>query len=362
MSTRVIKPSPFVFFGAGPLGVLALERMRHAGIEPLVFCDNNAARWHLQVEDVEVLPPEEAIARYQSQAEFVVTIYNGNALREDLKARGCRVLHYAELFFRFPDVMLPHCCLDVPDAIATHATRVNEAQSIWADDASRAEYSAQLQWRRGLAQGIFATLPPTHPADETYFPLDVLQPKDDEVFVDCGAFDGDVIPPFLERWPRFHKYIAIEADPHNFQKLKVRMQSLPENIRAKFELHPVAIGEHEEPIRFAATGTVASSRQNIGEYSVPCMRLDDLLKNQSVSFIKMDIEGAEPQALQGARELIQTQQPAIAICLYHAMEHLWEIPLLIRDINSRYKLFLRRHAEDCWESVCYAIPPERCLT
>jgi FkbM family methyltransferase len=338
-----------------------MQRLQRAEIEPLAFCDNDAARWHQQVEGLEVLPPNEAIERYGDQAEFVVTVYNGSTLREALKMRGCRVLHYAELFFRFPDVMLPHCCLDVPKAMGTQAARVAEAQDIWADAASRQEYSDQLRWRRTLATGIFETLPPTHPADETYFPLDVLERKDDEVFVDCGAFDGDAIPPFLDRWPHFAKYVGVEADPFNFEKLQDRVANLPEEIRRKIELHHVAVGECATTIRFAATGTVASASEIGGGYEIRCLKLDDLLSEENVSFIKMDIEGAEPQALRGARELIRWKQPALAICLYHVMEHLWEIPLLIHELNPNYRLFLRRHAEDCWESVCYAIPVERCL-
>jgi hypothetical protein len=73
----------------------------------------------------------------------------------------------------------------------------------------------------------------------------------------------------------------------------------------------------------------------------------------------MDIEGAEPDALLGTRKTIQKNMPVMAICLYHAQEHLWQIPLLIQSISNDYKFFLRRYSDECWETVCYAVPRNR---
>ena len=73
----------------------------------------------------------------------------------------------------------------------------------------------------------------------------------------------------------------------------------------------------------------------------------------------MDIEGAEPDAIAGGAKLIAEQKPVIVTCLYHRSEHLWQIPLLIHAIAPDYKLYLRRYAEENWETVCYAVPPHR---
>ena len=73
----------------------------------------------------------------------------------------------------------------------------------------------------------------------------------------------------------------------------------------------------------------------------------------------MDIEGAELEALWGARKLLKQHSPVLAICAYHTSDHLWQIPLLIHAINPTYKLFFRRYAEGAFELVWYAVPPER---
>ena len=83
--------------------------------------------------------------------------------------------------------------------------------------------------------------------------------------------------------------------------------------------------------------------------------LDDVLKNKKVTFVKMDIEGAEPQALRGAENIIRTQKPRLAICIYHDLKHLWEIPFYIKNLVPEYKIYLRHHTNLEYETVCYAI-------
>ena len=76
----------------------------------------------------------------------------------------------------------------------------------------------------------------------------------------------------------------------------------------------------------------------------------------------MDIEGAEPGALLGARGLIQQHRPILAICVYHLQEHLWEIPQMLREMVADYNFHLRPHDREGWDLVCYAVPAERSLT
>ena len=92
---------------------------------------------------------------------------------------------------------------------------------------------------------------------------------------------------------------------------------------------------------------------------VECATLDELIRDDAPTFIKMDIEGVEPDALAGARGIIQRHLPVLAVSLYHRQEHLWQLPLLVRSLAADYQLFLRRYSDDCWEQVLYAIPPSR---
>ena len=73
----------------------------------------------------------------------------------------------------------------------------------------------------------------------------------------------------------------------------------------------------------------------------------------------MDIEGAEVDALTGARQAICRDLPVVAACVYHRQEHLWEVPLLLHSLSGEYNLFLRRYGDEFADVVCYAVPPHR---
>ncbi|MDR2260412.1 MAG: FkbM family methyltransferase [Azoarcus sp.] len=73
------------------------------------------------------------------------------------------------------------------------------------------------------------------------------------------------------------------------------------------------------------------------------------------NLIKMDIEGAEPEALMGAKNMIARHRPHLAICLYHRLDHLWRIPLMIHEWNLGYRFHMRQHAP-LFELVLYAYP------
>jgi hypothetical protein len=93
--------------------------------------------------------------------------------------------------------------------------------------------------------------------------------------------------------------------------------------------------------------------------SIDCRRLDTLLTDADPTFIKMDIEGAEPDAIAGATATIRRSKPLLAVCAYHKCEHLWTLPALLKAALPEYRASLRRYAEECWEMVYYAVPPER---
>jgi hypothetical protein len=137
------------------------------------------------------------------------------------------------------------------------------------------------------------------------------------------------------------------------------MTELDSQLANKIEAFNVAIGAERGITRFNATGMADASIVASGSLSVQCSPLDELLLSYAPTFIKMDIEGAEPEALSGASQLIKRYRPILAVCVYHKQNHLWRVPLLIQSLSSDYEFFLRSHEVEGWESVCYAVPPER---
>jgi FkbM family methyltransferase len=284
---------------------------------------------------------------------FVNTIYTARPRRDQLRSLRVPTVSARSVFFQHPDVFLPHASIDWPASLVSQAPDIVDGLTYWADDASRAEYVAQVAWH-ALAT---TEVPPWVPAEQTYFPDDVVRLGDHEVFVDCGAFDGDTLRAFLQRQgDRFDRLIAFEPDPTNFEALESFIAGLPVRTRERIQVRRVAIHSGRETLRFAAAHGAGSAVAVAGDVEVEADSLDNLLAGIEPTFIKMDIEGAEPNAIRGASETFRSHPPTLAICLYHAREHLWQLPKAIRSANPDYAIYLRRHSDECWETMAYAVP------
>lgn len=354
-----------VLFGAGNLGRMTLAGLRKAGIEPLAFSDNNPSLWGGTVEGVPVLSPQAAAERFGRTAVFVVTVW-GAGCRDrmseragQIEALGCdRAVPFASLFWKYSDFLLPHYILDLPHHMSEQAQSVRDAFALFRDHGSRSEFVAQTRWRMLLDFDAFA--PPVE--HKAYFPEDVCPLSDHEVLVDCGAFDGDTLREFLElRHSAFERVVAFEPDPVNWGRLTGYVASLPAAVRERIDLRQAGAGGRTEKVKFSVTGT-AGSAAGEGSHEIQTYSLDDALGDLDPTWIKMDIEGFEAAALEGARKTIQRSRPVLAINLEHRQDDLWKLPLLLRSLVEDYRFFLRPHLIEGWDLVCYAIPASRCVT
>jgi FkbM family methyltransferase len=362
---RLIAPfnQSIVLFGAGTLGRQVLAQLRKDGVEPLAFTDNNAALHGTTVNGLNVLSPQAAAAQYGQSAAFVVTVWNTNHSFMDTKKMlemlGCVNVASALTFrWKHPEMFLPFFWADLPSKTCAEKEDILAIFPLWADDFSRNEYLAQLQWR---VWGHFDVLARPVP-QESYFPDDLFSLLPDEKFVDCGAYDGITIQHFLSRQPSFTgRVLAVEPDPGNYARLKTYISTLDPELGARIEAVPYALGQMRGKVRFDATGDMGAAISSAGTVEVDCLPLDDLFAEAAFSptYIKMDIEGAELDALQGAQNTIRSQSPILAICSYHRYDDLWRIPAYIHSLYPDYSLFLRPHEIEGWQLVCYAIPNSR---
>ena len=348
--------SGLLLFGTGQLGKITLQNLRPIGQRPLAFADNNSTLVGSELGGVPILLPADAAAQFPA-ALFVITVYTNAPVRRQLKGMGRQFITFAELAWCYPETFLPHVGLELPHKIFAEAVNVRAAFHLWADEASRLEYLGQIAWRSSLDPSV---LPLHSPAKETYFPSDLFDLAPDEVLVDCGAFDGDSIRSFLQRTGNsFKAAVALEPDPITRLRFEKWRDTLPSGQASRIHLLPYATGERRETLSFHSAGTPTSALGS-GWLQVESLPLDESVSRFAPSFIKMDIEGAEPATVQGSKRIMREHQPILAVCLYHAQEHLWQIPLLIKSLNPSYQLFLRRYSDECWELVCYAVPEERC--
>lgn len=354
-----------VLFGAGGLGRRVAEVLRLVGVQPIAFSDNNPQLWGTSILGLPVYSPNDAIKKFAYNAVFIITIWRWPASessgqrRSDLLALGCqRVCSVLPLFWKYPEFFLPYFCLDEPYKVVAAHAEVESALTLFDDDQSRTEFIRQALWRidpDNYDIDSFST-------ETQYFPEDLFALTDHEVFVDVGGYDGDTARLFIEKSNNsFNALHVIEADPSTFARLESWRSTLPGNMKNRVTLYNVAASKEQRTMSFMAKASVDSRISESGSTLVQCDRLDNLLSGVKPSIIKMDIEGAEYDALQGASNLIHRYSPILAICLYHHQSDLWTIPAFIASRFTGYRLFLKAHTLDGADLVLYAIPADRKL-
>lgn len=190
-----------------------------------------------------------------------------------------------------------------------------------------------------------------------YFPEDIIQFGNNEVFVDAGCYDLGNSLVFKQLCPNLKKIYAFEPDPESYQRCQKRKA---ETGFQEIEILPVGTWSHSDTLSFHADGSESSGVvAGEADFQVKVMPIDALVANcdetPKITFIKMDVEGAELESLMGAKGVIQRDKPKLAICVYHKPEDLVTIPLYIKELVPQYKLYLRHHTNFIGDTVLYAV-------
>lgn len=187
--------------------------------------------------------------------------------------------------------------------------------------------------------------------DQQYFDLPYMPRSDDEIFLDVGCFDGLTVRNFVH-WSRnaYKEIIAFEPDICCYEKCKKELKDI-----RNLTLINKGAWSKEAVLQFDATGVSDSKISESGTTRIETCRLDDIVGDKCVTFLKMDIEGAEKEALIGAERIIREQKPKLAISIYHKKEDIWEIPQLLMKWNPNYRFYLRHYSLRFAETVLYAV-------
>lgn len=350
-----------LLYGAGSAGIAFLYDLKKQGIEPLYFVDADPAKAGRRCEGLEIIAPDAIVQKAGEDALIIVCINTDgkrycksfaealrvgghHAVYEKLKRCGCKnVIDYT--YFRRCHRLFTEekynapSCSDVP-LMEAHEADIAGVYDFLADDLSREVFEKILRFRL-LDDSITV---PTMSQEKQYFEYDFYEKRPDEVFVDCGAFNGISLRTFLkENENRLEAYYGLEPDSANFRKLEEMAASLPGSIREKLHLYRKAAWSEEGKIRFYALSGPGSFAADIGKEEAETVRIDRLLQGRRASYIKMNIEGSEKQALAGARETITQYRPRLAVAGYHRTDDFWKIPQMILTCREDYRLYLRSY-------------------
>ena len=186
-----------------------------------------------------------------------------------------------------------------------------------------------------------------------YFDLKYLPRfRNGEVFVDAGSLDG-MTSVYFKEWCK-----EIPAMVYAFEPDEKNQKKCYENLMQRgisFQIIPKGVWSTETTLTFCSNSNGTSKVAESGNVKIEVTTLDSALQGIGPTFIKMDIEGSELQALKGAEKTIKIFKPKLAISIYHKPEDIWELPEIILKYNPDYKLYLRHYSFTASETVLYAI-------
>lgn len=284
----------YILFGAGVEGIKARKILEACNRKVLAFCDNQSTLWGTVVEGVEVISPARLLHEFKG-ARVIIT------------PRNCQLDIYRQL-------LLIGC-----------------------------ERKLLMIPMNGFLLGFSGT---------QYF--DFLKPQENEVFVDGGCWNGDTSLEFV-RWCQgnYSKIHAFEPDQicwetclHTFEQNKIR----------DVVFHKTGTWNKTESLYFQSRGQGGSKvcSRDEANMEIKVTAIDDVLKGERVSLIKLDVEGSEYEALLGAKESIRKHKPRLAVCAYHKPDDMWKLIDLILELNNDYRIYLRHYTTCDYETVIYA--------
>ncbi len=337
------KNKPVVMYGMGNGADKILKRLSERGVTVSdFFASDEFVRGH-SFHGKTVLRFSDILQKYD---DFSILLSFGSNIPSVLE-------RFYELDERY-DLYAP----DVPVAGDTLFTRsycesvtqeLMKVRSALADDLSVRIFDSVINYR---LSGRISYLRDAVTAKEEIL-RNILDPAGYENALDLGAYTGDTALEMLGDFPNLLHVTALEPDRRNFRKLESLAASEP-----RIKAYHAGVWDTDTVLSADDAGNRNANVFAAGSKQIPVeMRsVDSMFEERRVDFIKMDVEGAELQAINGAENTIKRDHPDMLISLYHRSEDIWKLPLRVLEIDPSYKLYIRRFPYvPAWDLNLYAI-------
>ena len=331
---------PILLYGMGNGADMIIEELEKLNIH---FADTFASEGFVRGQ---LFHGKKVLSLSQAEEKYgELVILTTFAVHDETTLEFIRELSKKHRLFS-PTVPIAGKGLFTLDYVKQNEERFSRAYSQLADEKSRKTFLDVINFKvSGKPEYLFSC---QSEKDEVY--NNILRLSEDETIVDLGAYDGDTIREFMRFTNGKYKHIfAFEPDEKNFRKLSKKTEGMD-----NLSLLNLGAWDKKDTLLFEKKAGRNSRKSEAG---VP-MSFDsvDNVISEPVSFIKMDIEGAENKALDGAKETIKKYKPKLYICAYHRNEDFFALPEKILSINPDYKIFLRHHPYiPAWETNFYCV-------
>lgn len=171
----------------------------------------------------------------------------------------------------------------------------------------------------------------------------LIKPRTDESYLDLGAYTGDTLEEWgrLTDW-RWQQVLAVEPDRRNCRKLRLLAERLAQQ-GLPVEVYESGIWSEVGELSFSDSGGRQSTFVGAAKKTVAVTTIDEVAAGRPISYIKMDVEGAEAQAIAGGRGTIARYKPKIFMAAYHYDADIFRLPVLLWNLVPNYKIYLRKH-------------------
>jgi FkbM family methyltransferase len=224
--------------------------------------------------------------------------------------------------------------------INSHYDEYEKVYSFLSDDRSKNVYLGVLNSKIASDNKYMEGI--SSPSQCQYFDTEVIKLIENEVVCDCGSYNGDTLETYVALSDgKYSKYIAIEADKDIYSELN---KKIAKHGYKNIKTYNQACWNEQTVLKFEpalGSGHISGT----GRISIQADTLDNILKDERVTLIKMDIEGAEEMALNGAHRVINENKPVLAICIYHSLDDYYKIPLILKGLDQNYRLFIRHYRD-----------------
>ena len=337
-----------ILYGAGGNCEFAMFTCGTKGVPVTYVCDSKlSGKYKYKNQEYDIISPEVLIESHRDASVLITSWKYEGEIKEFLLSKG------------FPEENIYF--LRSPLVISPEEFREKYLDGYrWMYNIVKDERSKRVIIDRIKMFLLGAPSLPDSLCSEGYFAFPDIKLSDNEVYIDGGAYIGDTAIEFIEKMKKSNKRIkhiySFEPDEMNY---KIASQNLSkyENI----EIVPFGLWSQNTTLNFKidvnnyGIGSCIDDFKKI--YSVPVVAIDnyftDIPQDNWPTLIKMDIEGAEDEALLGAKNVILKNKPKLIICAYHKPQHIYQLLKIILNIRSDYKFSLWQIGESFWDCILY---------
>ena len=327
-----------VLYGAGSLGSHTAKWLSQNGIRPNCFCDRSKSGIHVDTA-LPIVSPKDLLLSYKDANILICSITHADDIRQGLLVLGIP----EERIFLMENLSIHG--MTVEDFLP-HIDGYEWAYNFFTDDTSKAIILNRIE-------GYLLSTPLKSSTNVEYFDNGVMTLGREEVFVDGGMFEGDTAGEFIRRVAgQFRQYYGFEIDAANYRKAAKNLKGIE-----RVTLLQKGLWSSETELRFNTNLSASSKLSESGDGTVPVTSMDTFFADlfEKPTLIKLDIEGAEKEALLGAKNIIKSVKPKLAICAYHKPEDIYELPRLLAGYGVDYKFALRHYSDTLLDTVLYAV-------